>query len=114
MNNLNNFIDIDVNYQNYELLSDFDIIHNYRKTEHIYLNRAKIIDKYSSHIKYTNISIYDENIPINCLICFENIKKDDEVYNLSCGKKEQPHIFHINCLNKWNQKTCPYCRQLIQ
>lgn len=107
------FIDINSNYHSAELLSDFDIIYNYRRTEHIYLNRPKLIDKYSFNINYGNIIIYNGNTPTDCLICFENIQKDNEIYNLSCGTKEQPHIFHKNCLNRWNQKTCPYCRQII-
>ena len=107
------FIDINSNYHSAELLSDFDIIYNYRRTQHIYLNRPKLIDKYSFHIKHGYTIIYNEKIPTDCLICFENIQKDNEVYNLPCGTTDRPHIFHKNCFNKWNQKTCPYCRQII-
>lgn len=51
-----------------------------------------------------------------CSLCLEDIKKDDEINELSCS-----HIFHSRkCLDNrgiadWiaENKTCPYCRAKI-
>lgn len=44
-----------------------------------------------------------------CSICFEDFKKNDLVYNLSC-----PHIYHKSCLElsvRFAIFSCPICRQ---
>jgi hypothetical protein len=44
----------------------------------------------------------------DCSICLETIEILDKIYRLDCG-----HIFHLECLDKWNKNTCPYCRRDI-
>lgn len=41
-----------------------------------------------------------------CSICLNDISGENK--KLQCG-----HIFHEECINKWNENTCPYCRCII-
>jgi hypothetical protein len=49
----------------------------------------------------------DSNEEVNCSICLENFKLNDNVIKLPCK-----HEFHPECLNGWlkNKSTCPMCR----
>lgn len=61
---------------------------------------------------------YEINCPVikveeddKCLICLEDIKKEEDVYSLPCR-----HFFHINCLKQsvsHNHLYCPTCREKI-
>lgn len=51
----------------------------------------------------------------SCSICLDNYQCGDEVIKIKCG-----HVFHIECLEKWNQTNnlnptvnCPLCNDLI-
>ena len=58
------------------------------------------IDKIKSY-KYDG-----ENI--SCVICQENIEKNNDVKKLSCL-----HIFHSKCIDPWltKEKNCPFCKE---
>jgi len=49
---------------------------------------------------------------IKCVICQENIKKNEKCKALLCG-----HTFHTNCITQWelsgqpNSKKCPICKR---
>lgn len=56
------------------------------------------------------ISTNEEMKDIECKICEENFKADEEAKKLDCS-----HLFHANCLVPWLKikNTCPTCRQPI-
>ncbi len=64
----------------------------------------------------TNPSVPSEiSDPDSCSICLDNYQCGDEVIKIKCG-----HIFHTECLEKWNQTNnlnptvnCPLCNDLI-
>lgn len=64
-------------------------------------------DKYKETITLKKIL----NLPIetdNCPICLEEIKNTyDAIYFVKC---EKPHYFHLHCLCKINDATCPICK----
>ena len=41
-----------------------------------------------------------------CIICLEEMIKDEKIKILECG-----HIYHYNCINDWFKrvKECPVC-----
>ena len=47
----------------------------------------------------------------DCSICMEDMKQNEEVYRLPCGR----HVFHSKCLNGWlsEHNTCPNCRHVM-
>ena len=62
---------------------------------------------------------------LNCIICFDHIKVDDEVIETFCDKKIEvkyegisvkkkvAHVFHEKCILTWfgaGHLTCPFCR----
>lgn len=54
--------------------------------------------------KILNISIEEETCPI----CLEKLESTyDAIYFVKC---EKPHYFHIQCLSKINDATCPICK----
>ena len=40
-----------------------------------------------------------------CSICLNPVRKTRSVTELGCG-----HMFHSECIEKWEQQTCPTCR----
>ena len=40
-----------------------------------------------------------------CSICLDDININDDKYITKYN-----HIYHNNCLNRWNKNTCPNCR----
>lgn len=46
----------------------------------------------------------------NCIVCMDNINKNDKCKKLSCG-----HIFHSSCIDNWLSRVleCPMCRITI-
>ena len=61
--------------------------------------------------KYTILLKKMLNMPIKteqCPICLENIEdKFDAIFFTKC---EKPHYFHIQCLSKIREASCPTCR----
>jgi len=45
---------------------------------------------------------------ISCVICQDNIEKNNEIKKLSCN-----HIFHSKCIDIWlsKEKICPFCKE---
>ena len=106
---------------NYEIISDLDLFYadNYVLKNILISSNRFLLDDYNNHnINNTidNTLIQKCNIDSRivckhtCIICLENISNGDAVYNLKCGTKEQPHIYHKICFEKWNKPNCPYCR----
>ena len=68
--------------------------------------------------KFTNDCIYNvkkynivvnNNIDLNCSICFEEYKINDSIKILNCG-----HHYCSTCIDNWYpNNSCPYCRQII-
>ena len=48
---------------------------------------------------------------MECPICFEVIKKDEDIVETACG-----HKFCKKCLNIWTEleDTCPLCREILE
>jgi hypothetical protein len=61
-----------------------------------------ITNKINSKISYTKIKKNNEDIV--CSICLEGFT-NSKIKVTKCK-----HIFHIDCLNKWANNTCPMCR----
>lgn len=40
-----------------------------------------------------------------CSICLNPVRKTRSSKELECG-----HLFHSSCIDKWEQQTCPTCR----
>lgn len=40
-----------------------------------------------------------------CIICLEHLQNNQNIMYLKCG-----HLFHSNCLQKWNKNICPLCK----
>ena len=49
----------------------------------------------------------DNKIIKDCIICFNEINKEDDIIILPCK-----HFYHKECISKWfeTSKTCPICR----
>jgi len=43
-------------------------------------------------------------IDIECSVCYETLKNGKSI-QLECN-----HCFHLECINQWQNNTCPYCR----
>jgi len=97
----NNFGSIIKIFQKYLASSLFEICLNV-----VSKNRDKFDQDKISAFSLEPIS--EENSQ-NCLICFENINDQDNVY-LDCGHNQ----FHLACLEQWKEsagnKKCPVCR----
>jgi len=52
----------------------------------------------------------DTDSVLNCSVCLEDLKHNDEYIKLHCG-----HTFHYNCINRWYKRSekCPMCRTHI-
>jgi len=59
----------------------------------------------SNKIKTTFIYEINEDID-DCSICLSNMKY--EILKTNCN-----HFFHKNCLQQWNNTTCPLCRNSL-
>ena len=89
--------------------SDLDIIQSPSTTMRIPIYRREFEIDCSLRLlkRYPNFIIADVSSD-DCSICLETIKILDKIYRLECR-----HIFHLECLDKWNKNTCPYCRREI-
>lgn len=54
--------------------------------------------------------IYINNTKSNCIICFDDYCKNEEIKLLPCK-----HFYHNKCINDWLNisQTCPLCRRNI-
>ena len=68
--------------------------------------RRKRKEELSKPIKRGYIVVDKEFENNECIICLENMIKDDKIKILECG-----HIYHYNCINDWFKKVneCPVC-----
>ena len=72
----------------------------------------EILKKLNKYVFNDDIKDKNGNIDkINCCICLNDIKKNDEVVKLPCN-----HIHHWNCCVKWlkHKSNCPMCRYVIK
>lgn len=56
-------------------------------------------------------SLQDARDEIECCICWEEFKADDELRSLPCH-----HFFHLRCVDPWLSEragTCPVCRSSV-
>lgn len=58
----------------------------------------------------SSLEIYIEEEEELCVICYDNIKKNDIVRKLKCN-----HIYHQKCCDKWleTHKKCPVCNDSL-
>ena len=108
-------------FYNKLLLSDIDFMTKNDFINKKYINKQNL-DYYPGQNTQNNIILIDNNNNFkttiaddnqyNC-ICLETINKNEQVYNLDCGRIEQLHIYHKLCFEKWNKNSCPYCRTII-
>lgn len=61
---------------------------------------------------FSDLSTTNDIDTKECVVCFEEMKNDDEVVMLDCNKE---HTFHELCLRVWfkEKATCPLCRNVI-
>ena len=61
--------------------------------------------------KYIEFNIDKEFTNNECIICLDNMKKDDDIIIIKCG-----HKYHKTCLMKWfnKKKICPECDFLVE
>ena len=86
------------------IYSDLDILNNvgleiFHPNGFFLVRRCKI--------QYPNETLINSELA-DCSICLMNIECNNIIITLDCG-----HIFHANCLKKWVQNSCPYCRAII-
>jgi len=88
--------------------SDNDIIESRNNKSHfINIREFEINEYYKMCKKNCKYKIADKILD-DCSICLNRIEIGNKIYVLKCN-----HIFHVECLNKWNKNTCPYCRSQI-
>ena len=88
----------------FDFLLDDSII--FRGRQRTNCTKIKSIKNKLNRIRFKKSSSSNENRE-TCIICYEDFKNYQNVYNLPCS-----HIFHVHCLNKeikYRQK-CPMCR----
>jgi hypothetical protein len=68
-------------------------------------------DKLSKEIYFLEFKIVGDFENNECIICLDNMKKDDDIIIIKCG-----HKYHKTCLMKWfnKKKICPECDFLIE
>ena len=67
-------------------------------------------DKLSKEKQFVEFKILGDFENNECIICLDNMKKDDDIIIIKCG-----HKYHKTCLMKWfnKKKICPECDFLI-
>ena len=78
----------------------------FRSRQRTNCTKIKSIKNKLNRIRFKKSASSNENRE-TCIICYEDFKNYQNVYNLPCS-----HIFHVRCLNKeikYRQK-CPMCR----
>ncbi|CDW72786.1 zinc finger protein [Stylonychia lemnae] len=83
--------------QNYELVGKIP-----------YMNAIKSLNKKD----FKSIEEKNKNM-IDCSICLNKFKDDDEITELNCDKR---HYFHTECIQTWMQRKleCPLCKKPVQ
>ena len=68
-------------------------------------------DKLSKEKQFVEFKILGDFENNECIICLDNMKKDDDIIIIKCG-----HKYHKTCLMKWfnKKKICPECDFLIE
>ena len=68
-------------------------------------------DKLSKEKQFLEFKILGDLENNECIICLDNMKKDDDIIIIKCG-----HKYHKTCLMKWfnKKKICPECDFLIE
>ena len=104
----NNIISLDSQDFLFDILFDDSIFFRNRQRISNY-NKIKSIKNKLNRIRFKKSASSNESRE-TCIICYEDFKKNQNVYNLPCS-----HIFHVHCLNKeikYRQK-CPMCRNKL-
>lgn len=88
-------------------LSDRDYDHN-QSILHRSLNDNGL--RKNNNIDVNLPSSLNKKENCQCSICFEEIKLDEKIFELSCK-----HDFHESCLKNWikYKQDCPVCRKKI-
>lgn len=75
-----------------------------------YFKNAKNTNEKTKKEKYQSFILNKDFESNECIICLENITKDEEVTIIECG-----HLYHKNCLMEWfkKKKICPKCDFLV-
>lgn len=57
-------------------------------------------------------STEERDTGITCIVCFENIKWEEEEEEIIRKFSDCGHMFHHYCIEKWlmTKHSCPYCR----
>ena len=68
-------------------------------------------EKLLKEIQFLEFKILDDFENNECIICLDNMKKDDDIIIIKCG-----HKYHKTCLMKWfnKKKICPECDFLVE
>ena len=106
-NNIISFNSQDFFSFQFDILFDDSIFFSRRRRTNNNRIKIKNIKKKLNRIRFKKSAFSNENME-TCIICYEDFKKNQNVYNLPCS-----HIFHVHCLNKeikYRQK-CPMCRK---
>jgi len=76
-------------------------------------NASKDVLRSLSKIKYSALSIGQNETDEECSICFVEYTEEDIVTKLDCNEK---HVFHEDCISTWikqGKNSCPICRSTI-
>jgi len=90
-------------------------IYNYFNNLSKNKNNIKVEDKVGKELKvekqFLEFKILGDFENNECIICLDNMKKDDDIIIIKCG-----HKYHKTCLMKWfnKKKICPECDFLIE
>ena len=90
-------------------------IYNYFNNLSKNKNNIKVVDKVGKELKeekqFLEFKILGNFENNECIICLDNMKKDDDIIIIKCG-----HKYHKTCLMKWfnKKKICPECDFLIE
>ena len=74
---------------------------------------SKDILRSLGRVKYSALSINQNETDEECSICFVEFTNDDVVTKLECNEK---HVFHEECISTWisqGKNSCPICRAPI-
>ena len=75
-----------------------------------FIKNAKKSNETSKKEKYQSFILNKDFESNECIICLENITKNEEVTIIECG-----HLYHKHCLMGWfeKKKICPKCDFLV-
>ena len=91
-------------------------IYNYfnnlsKKKDNIKEKEVKEVKEEKQEKQFLEFKILGNFENNECIICLDNMKKDDDIIIIKCG-----HKYHKTCLMKWfnKKKICPECDFLIE